>query len=301
MTQLVLSTFISVLLISSHSLAQTNEKTQKTSDRLVEALTEGEKPSTAKPKKRASRKSTRTQEPTPTATPLPSPTPVSTPEPVPEVRVEPQSPNAPVVVEKREPPVEIETTTDGPSRLRPFSAGAMLALGLPVPFKYGLNAAYTFTPRLAVEASYLTGSLSVGIGSIDVGSFDESLLAVSGRFYPFSGSFNLIFGLAQHSYKVGLGSALVSRFTGPVETDILDVKTLDLQLGLGNQWRFYESFWLGIDWVTLSFPIATLQSRSPALEAYSSERDRQNVEDVLSILRKIPTATVLKTSIGWSF
>lgn len=206
----------------------------------------------------------------------------------------------PVVTRPAEPPVRL-AESPRPVSVKPFSVGLMLGLGIPAPIKYGLNAAYTQDPNWMWELGYFTGGINFGVSKISVGGFNEALLTATGRYSPWAGSFNWIVGLSHHAYHVRLGNAIVSRLTGVGKLDVLNVQTVGLQAGVGNRWQIADNFSIGVDWVVVDIPLTTVRSQSPALEAYTNEGDRREVEEALDFMKSLWTINVLKTTIAFSF
>lgn len=219
----------------------------------------------------------------------------------PVVVEKPADADSPAVVSPVEPSAKV-TNIQGPSLVYPYGVHGTLTLGYIAPIKYGLGFTYAKDPNWIWDLSYIKGGLGFGVAGLDFGGFDESLLTLTGRYYPRSGTFNWIIGLSRHAYRVYLGNDFVARMTGgPGTSDLLRVQTLGLQLGLGNRFTFREQFWLSIDWLTLNIPVTTLLREGPSYDAYTSSNDRRLVNDALKLMESLWTATFLKTSIGYSF
>lgn len=227
----------------------------------------------------------------------------ATPTTVPEVVEVPATDDSPAVVAPREPEVQIQQgSTQGPLMLHPWGVHGTVTLGYLAPFKYGLGFTYAKSPTWVWNLSYIKGGLGFGIAGIDFGGFDESLLSLGGRYYPWAGSFNWIFAASRHAYRVHLGNDMVARMSGgPGSVDLLKVETLGIQIGVGNRIQFKNNLWLAIDWLTINIPVVTLKTESPALDAYMSANDRRLVGDALSLMENLTTASFLKTSLGYSF
>lgn len=176
-------------------------------------------------------------------------------------------------------------------------------LGLAVPFKHGPSLGWIVDRNWTIEASYFSGHLGFGTGFLSVGAFRENLIAVQARYYP-RNSFNWIFGLSRQSYDAKLGSDLIRNLSGgsiPSDVDVVKVATVGLQLGFGNRWQWENGFSLGVDWLVLNFPFQTLKSDAPFLSYVNNQDDRAKVEDVLRIMRYIPTGAIAKIALGYSF
>lgn len=218
----------------------------------------------------------------------------------PEVVEQPATEDSPAVVAPVEPPAKVKSM-QGPSLLHPYGVHGTITLGYIAPIKYGLGFTYARDPNWIWDLSYIKGGLGFGIAGIDFAGFDESLLTATARYFPWSGSFNWIIGLSRHAYRVSLGDDFVARLGGPGAIDLLRVRTLGLQLGLGNRLTFRSQFWLSIDWLTVNIPVTTLRREGPSYDAYSSSNDRRLVDEALKLMESLWTMTFLKTSLGYSF
>jgi hypothetical protein len=184
----------------------------------------------------------------------------------------------------------------------PVAVGYSLApLGFAIPLKHGPFFTWSTDPTWSFEVSYLQGSIGFSTPWIDLGSFDESFVNFSARYFVGS-SFNWIFGLSRQAYDAHLGNAIMSRITsGRTDVDLIHVATLGVQVGLGNRWQLNNGLILGADWLVLNFPIATLRSDVPALDVITDPGDHQRVEDAMRFMRYLPSAVLLKFSVGYSF
>jgi hypothetical protein len=181
-------------------------------------------------------------------------------------------------------------------------AYSLSLLGIAIPVKHGPSAQYALDSSWAIEAGYFAGQLGLSRFFLDIGSFRESLLLLNARYHPARGSFSWIIGLSRQSYRARLGDDLLSRVTSqPADYEVVSADTLGLQLGLSNQFRFNRNFILGIDWIVVNVPFLTLKSEAPILRALPNQTDRNRIEDALQIMRYLPTAVLLKTSVGYSF
>jgi hypothetical protein len=197
------------------------------------------------------------------------------------------------------------TTEEEPPRHSLHSlhvAYSLSLLGIAIPVKHGPSAQYSLDSAWAIEAGHFAGQFGLSRFFIDIGSFRESLLLINARYHPVRGSFSWIFGLSRQSYRARLGDDFLSRVTSqPADYEAVTAETLGLQLGLSNQFRFNRNFILGIDWIVVNVPFLTLKSEAPILGALPNPSDRDRIEDLLRIMRYLPTAVLLKTSVGYSF
>jgi hypothetical protein len=191
------------------------------------------------------------------------------------------------------------TSVDRRSTSRWLAALTASPLGIAVPFKYGLSAAWIYNAHWTFEAGYFVGRLATGIKFIDFASFSETLYTLQSRCF-FGNSFNL----SQQTYDGHLGNALVSRLSGgsvPAGVDELQVSTFGLQLGIGNRWQWPSGFTVGVDWFVLNVPFATQRRSAPFLDYATNPDDRDTADKILRIMQYIPTGALTKISIGYVF
>ncbi len=252
----------------------------------------------------------------PTLTPSPTPTAPPVSESVENRRVEEVSSpreyeelrkrtqESPAVVEepKVETPEETTSVTYSPRGDKVVSAAINGALvGLAIPTKYGLSAAWIVNDWMTLEASYFTGSWSLSLPFIDLGGLSETVIAANGRFY-LGKSFNFIGGVGYQSYDASIGSSILSRIpNAPPNIDVLSTRSLGLQLGFGNRWQFENGFLIGVDWLLLNFPMANLGSSTDVLNYVNNQGDRERIEDAIRFMQYFPTGAAAKLSLGYSF
>lgn len=183
-----------------------------------------------------------------------------------------------------------------------FSALANGAiLGLAIPSKYGVAAAWRTSRRWEFEAGYFTGSYELSNSFINVGGLRETVLSLDARLYAWR-SLNFIFGLSRQSYQAKLGNDILGRTIGPgASLDLIEVQTLGLQLGFGNRWSIYDHFIFGVDWLVLNFPFRSLKSDAPVLDFVNDANDRARIQDAVTILRYLPTGAACKLALGYQF
>lgn len=68
--------------------------------------------------------------------------------------------------------------------------------------------------------------------------------------------------------------------------------------GIGNQWQ-WRSFTLGLRWLGISVPVATLESSVKSRDAMFAVEDKERAE--LRRMRHMTSVTAATLLVGWSF
>lgn len=174
-------------------------------------------------------------------------------------------------------------------------------LGIAIPFKHGPFVSYR-KDNLAYEAKWFGGSVSLDTSFFSIGSVKENLLIAHVRRFVGKSSFNWIFGLSQQTYEASVGQDILVNTTGaPTSADLIKIRTLGAQVGLGNRWQMANGIMLGADWLVINVPFMTLESSVPILDYVNDEGTRNRVNDAVKILRYIPTFAIAKVQVAYSF
>jgi hypothetical protein len=170
-----------------------------------------------------------------------------------------------------------------------------------IPYKWGGSLVYTPDAAGSWELEYLRSKLSYG-AFIDLGSITDERLEILFRSYGSRNSFNFHYGLSYTSLKLVLGDEFLSSISGsPASLDLVKVKTLGLVWGIGNRWQSSKGYTWSLDWLSLSVPIMSLESKKPYTEASNDADKTDDVNDAVSLVKKIPEFTALKVQLGYSF
>jgi hypothetical protein len=174
-------------------------------------------------------------------------------------------------------------------------------LGIVTPIKYGPFVSYR-KEDLAYEAAWFGGSMSIDSPYFGAGSVIENLLRVNVRRFPRNDSFNWILGLAQQTYYATVGRDIMANTSGaPLSAETIKIRTLGLQAGLGNRWQLASGLLVGVDWLVLNLPFMTLESSAPIVDYTNDAATRERVETAVLALRRLPTFTVAKVQLAYSF
>jgi hypothetical protein len=201
-----------------------------------------------------------------------------------------------------EPDADLQEPTHEPFIERPLTvAYALSVFSVPLPMKQGVALSYAISKKWMFELSYQTAQVGLNASWGDIGSFSETLVSLDARRSE-GGSFNWLFGLARQSYEAHLGSTLLrSVSNGAKALDLVRTETLDAHLGLGNRWQFSNGAAFSADWLTINIPFLTLKSESPASDQVTNADDKQKIDDILKLMRSLPTGSVIRLTIGYSF
>ncbi|MCO5142341.1 MAG: hypothetical protein M9962_04530 [Oligoflexia bacterium] len=172
-----------------------------------------------------------------------------------------------------------------------------------IPSKYGIGVAYIPSVDTTWELEYLRGSVSFEFFIKDLGKMTDERLTLLRRFYSDRNSFNFFTGIAYHSFSIHLGDRLTSLVTGGYvpSVDLITIKTLGVTFGLGNRWQLASGWVLGADWLSIYIPLKTLEAEAPYISSNASESGKNDVRDVMKVIKRVPTFAVIKFQVGMSF
>ncbi len=174
-------------------------------------------------------------------------------------------------------------------------------LGIAIPLKHGPFISYR-KDLWAYEGAWFGGALSLDTPFFSIGSVKENLLVFNARKFREKSSFNWIIGLAQQTYEASVGQDILVNTTGaPTSAELIKIRTLGLQLGLGNRWQFGSGLMIGADWFVVNVPFMTLESSVPILDYVNNQSTRDTVNDAVKILRYVPTFAIAKLQLAYSF
>ncbi|MES2963543.1 MAG: hypothetical protein V4760_06605, partial [Bdellovibrionota bacterium] len=127
-------------------------------------------------------------------------------------------------------------------------------LGIAIPLKHGPFISYR-TDNVAYEGAWFGGSLSLDTSFFSIGSVKENLIIAHLRRFVGKSTFNWIIGLSQQTYEASVGQDILVNTTGaPTSADLIKIRTLGLQVGLGNRWQMANGFMFGDDWLVVNVP-----------------------------------------------
>lgn len=172
-----------------------------------------------------------------------------------------------------------------------------------IPSKLGLS--YTYSPSSlgSWELNLNRGSFSIPFFIEDLGSINEYNASILYRSYSHRHSFSVIYGINYYTFSAKLGSKYLSSIIigDPMSYDALKVKSLGLVFGLGNLWQLKRGLSFGVDWFTINVPIHVTQLDADYLNSSADQEDKNDVKNVLDVLKRVPTFSLLNLKIGYSF
>lgn len=87
----------------------------------------------------------------------------------------------------------------------------------------------------------------------------------------------------------------------PSDFNILSVKSVGVTLGLGNRWQLKNGMSLGVDWFHLNIPVSVFETDADYLNSDADQQDKEDIRDVLDVLKRVPTFSFLKFQVGYTF
>jgi hypothetical protein len=196
--------------------------------------------------------------------------------------------------------VERETETPSTSSVEYGASFIYSTLDLWVMPKWG-GQFYRKVEDTSWQLEYLKGTLSYDFIIDDLGKLSEQKLILSRKGYW--DSFYWMAGLYYSKLEATIGFELLtgisSSFT-PV-ANLLTIETLGAVFGIGNQWNFGKRWFLGIDWIQGFIPLYNIDTDSDFFKYSTDSSDRETVDDVLKLVKYMPSMTFLKLSIGLRF
>ncbi len=175
-------------------------------------------------------------------------------------------------------------------------------LDLILPSKIGANIGYNTTASTDYELEYLGTSVSSPFFIQDIGGFSDKRISLIRRSFGNRNSFNVFYGLTYFDLEIHVGSQYLQSATNlPSSLDLMRSQTLGVVAGIGNRWLFPRGFTAGVDWLSWSQPIVTLNERSDVINYIKDEGAKTTLQNVFHISAFLPRITVLKVALGLSF
>lgn len=153
------------------------------------------------------------------------------------------------------------------------------------------------------ELSYARGSISSPFFLVDIGSVSDTHMSLLYRSYSKRNSFAVIYGLNYYNFDAHLGGKYLSSISSgdPREYNLLSVKSFGVTFGLGNRWQLRNGLSLGVDWFHLNIPLSVFEADADYLRSNADQDDKNEIDDVLNILKRVPTFSLLKLQVGYTF
>lgn len=172
-----------------------------------------------------------------------------------------------------------------------------------LPSKIGASIYYHPNQKINWELELLRGSLPINLLGIDIGSFSDTRISLLRRSFNNRNSFNFLYGLFYNSVKISLGDDLLATVTGAsrASVDLIEVQNIGITLGIGNRWQLKNRFVFGVDWLQMNLPLASLGVEAPFIDETSDGGAKDDVEELLSLLKRVPTFVLFKLQLGIGF
>lgn len=149
----------------------------------------------------------------------------------------------------------------------------------------------------SVEVEYGTSTKDVELFNVDFGEITDQRLALLGKFY-IGNSFHVSFGPYANRIDIRTQGKLEDRFGEPFNDRLL-FTSYGLSLGFGNRWQTSWGLTYGVDWIRTNAPLIIGETKERLVEL--GDRDKERVDRLFEVIRRIPTFTFVGVSIGYTF
>lgn len=198
---------------------------------------------------------------------------------------------------------EPQTSKDFRSLSEYYVIGTYSPLDIIIPNKFGVTVGWTQNADKTWELEYLQASVAAPFIVKDLGKMTDQRISLIGRNYLGSNSFNFNYGLTYFDFQLHLGDRLLNQLTGGnyPSVDLVQVQSLGFNIGIGNRWQLSKNLTIGIDWITWSQPIYSLNNKSAYLDYATNQQDKDDVDTALKLITYFPRLTLLKLQLGYLF
>ncbi len=172
-------------------------------------------------------------------------------------------------------------------------------LDLLLPSKTGGNFAWHGDADTLYELDYSASSVKIGIQGADLSAMKETRISLLKRNFS-GGAFNWYWGVNYNAMNAHISQVLMST-TGNGVSDLVDVQTLGLSIGVGHRWVIKEKWSLGVDWFSWAQPLAILKKEAPFINETSNGEYKGDIDKVLTVAGYFPRWAAFKLYIGYSF
>lgn len=162
-----------------------------------------------------------------------------------------------------------------------------------LPGKYGAVGSYGDSSR-TFELAWQKASYGLDLIVDDIGSITDQRIHLTTRSFTWDNSFNFQYGLSYNSFTVNLGKSFVA-------VDALEMTTISTVWGVGNRWELDNGLTFGADWFKVFYPVHTLQKKDSVLDGAISQGDKDDLNELIDFVSKIPTITLIHLEVGYKF
>lgn len=214
---------------------------------------------------------------------------------------------------ENESPKMVQKADEQSENARFVRPGIYLTVSDVLYWAFGNGFSMKFGKTLAVEAEVAHGKNEEESKSrsSNYNIKEKSILAVRGRYAPFSGTFNLSTGIAMEQinlrshgvepYKLSSTSSSFSDSKRPEFNHTAESRQLRTELAVGNHWAIADRIIIGCDWLGLKMTAhkfrETLNLSSQGAAPESEKEFKKLSDDEFNG----PGVVLLRMRIGWQF
>ena len=166
-----------------------------------------------------------------------------------------------------------------------------------LPGKLGFTGSYGDEKRV-YEFAYQKAQYSFDFIIDDLGEVKDQRFHLTTRSHTWSGSFNFQYGLYYNSISAKLGTTYTDILGASI--DLLSVRTLGVVWGVGNRWKLKNGIIIGADWFKVFWPLKVLE-QSDDVDNAPSSKEKDDAQDLIDTMAKVPTFSVGHFEIGYRF
>jgi hypothetical protein len=171
-------------------------------------------------------------------------------------------------------------------------------LELLLPSKIGATFAWHRDEDTLYELEYSHSSVKASIESADLSSMEETRISLLKRNFG-GGAFHWFWGVNYNSTNAHVSPLLMGTSQG--NSDLIDVQTLGLTIGVGHRWVFKENFSFGVDWFSWAQPLVSLKRSASFVDETNNSEYRDDVDTALKVIGYFPRWAAFKFYLGYSF
>jgi|GEM_PF-1658278 len=178
---------------------------------------------------------------------------------------------------------------------------APYALGYYITVRESTAVSYNTHPNETWEFEWVNAELGFGYWGIDLVKLTENYFNFNYRSFGLLNSFNWKVGLGYREIDLSVGSELLKNVTQEdVYLNILNEQAITINSGVGNRWQWDWGGTLSVDWIETYIPIYRTSNQNAGQE-YADDKTKKDIDKGMKALSSIPTATILKVQMGYSF